>query len=354
MKDRFPLRKLLPILPQEMVQAIREAVPDVNAAEFRRKAAVQPVEELADGERAAIRYVSTRDIDRDSEIMVPKGAELTQFRLAPQVLWGHDYSQPPIGSDEWIQVDDYGLKAKTLFATTPRADEIWTLVKEGHLRTSSIGFVPLESVQSGGPGWAAEVNKLSRQWEMESTEFESVKQIYTKWLLLEHSDVSVPANIHALTQAVAKGLTLSLMLRKDLGIEEEDFPWASEKPFPNEHACRLRSPSAFQSDSFRRIEREHEGKKYAIIMGRLTGETTMTEQSYRYPKDAWMPDMARAHCKSHDGMMFEPASGAASADGIGRVERIIVRRVPQIVPIATPVDIAEIIREVIAIERGQV
>jgi len=81
-------------------------------------------------------------------------------------------------------------------------------------------------------------------------------------------------------------------------------------PYPNEHACRLREPGDFQPDSFRRIQREHEGKRYSVIMGRLKGETTMTEQAYRYSKDTWSASQARSHCKSHDGT-FEAATGEA-------------------------------------------
>jgi hypothetical protein len=90
-----------------------------------------------------------------------------------------------------------------------------------------------------------------------------------------------------------------------LGIEEGS---PDEKPYPNEHACRLRNPNDFQDDSFRRTSREHEGKKYSVIMGKLKGESTMTEQAYRYAKDTWKVNEARSHCKSHDGT-FEAAEG---------------------------------------------
>ncbi|MBA7533319.1 hypothetical protein ES705_25554 [subsurface metagenome] len=49
-------------------------------------------------------------------------------------------------------------------------------------------------------------------------------------------------------------------------------------------------------------------------MGRLKGETTMTEQAYRYPKDTWTVSQARKHCKDHDGILFEPATGKAEED----------------------------------------
>jgi signal peptide peptidase SppA len=80
-------------------------------------------------------------------------------------------------------------------------------------------------------------------------------------------------------------------------------------PYTNEHSCRLRDPGDFQSDSFRRMSRDSNGKQYDVIMGKLKGEDTMTDQAYRYPKDTWTEAEARTHCKEHDGILFEPASG---------------------------------------------
>lgn len=82
-------------------------------------------------------------------------------------------------------------------------------------------------------------------------------------------------------------------------------------PYENEHSCRLRDPDDFQDDSFRRTTRDHDGKEYSIISGRLKGEDTMTEQAYRYPKDIWAEGEARSHCTDHDGILFEPAEEAA-------------------------------------------
>lgn len=85
-------------------------------------------------------------------------------------------------------------------------------------------------------------------------------------------------------------------------------PVTDGKPYTSEHACRLKEPSEFQPGSFRRSSRTHEGKEYAVIMGRLKGEETMTDQAYRYPSDSWSADQARDHCTGHGGRMFEPAT----------------------------------------------
>lgn len=88
-------------------------------------------------------------------------------------------------------------------------------------------------------------------------------------------------------------------------------------PFPNEHSCRLRNPADFKADSFRRITREHEGKEYSVIVGRLKGETSMTEQAYRYNRETWSASSARSHCEGHDGS-FEAAEPKSQALQIER------------------------------------
>jgi len=45
---------------------------------------------------------------------------------------------------------------------------------------------------------------------------DNCRRIYTKWILLEHSDVPIPSNINALNIAVGKGLVISEDLLKDL------------------------------------------------------------------------------------------------------------------------------------------
>ena len=80
------------------------------------------------------------------------------------------------------------------------------------------------------------------------------------------------------------------------------------KPYPNEHACRIRDPGGF--DSFARKSRTStEGKKYAVIYGirREDGKRITEEQAYRYPISDWPESEARKHCSSHDGKTFEAA-----------------------------------------------
>ncbi len=92
-------------------------------------------------------------------------------------------------------------------------------------------------------------------------------------------------------------------------------------PYPNEHACRVRDPDDFRPDSFRRTERDHEGKKYSVIMGKLKGQDTMTDQAYRYPKDTWSETQARSHCQDHNGSFEAASDDAEDCIECGRVTR---------------------------------
>jgi uncharacterized protein len=84
-------------------------------------------------------------------------------------------------------------------------------------------------------------------------------------------------------------------------------------------------PARFQADSFRRIDREHEGKKYSAIIGRLKGETTTTIQALRYPIESWTAAQAKSHCSSHDGIAFEAATGEEKSAPCGCHEAAVTR-----------------------------
>lgn len=75
------------------------------------------------------------------------------------------------------------------------------------------------------------------------------------------------------------------------------------KPYPNEHACRLKDPKQFTE--FRRTKRKHDKKEYSIIWGKKGDD--WIEQAYRYAKDTWEKDDAKKHCDSHGGK-FELAN----------------------------------------------
>ncbi len=99
------------------------------------------------------------------------------------------------------------------------------------------------------------------------------------------------------------------------------------KPIAGWHACRIKNPSLFESGSFVTQKRKHAGKSYNVIMGKLKGETTLTEQSYRYATGAWDEAAARSHCKDHKGR-FEPAKAEGKAAGPTKVVKGLHGKLP--------------------------
>ena len=160
-------------------------------AEYVRKGLVPADLDFVEGERAVIARITTNGKDRDNEIVEPGGAILTDYENHPVVLFGHDHRSLPIGRSEWIKTDAKGLVSKTVYANTEKANEIYQYRKDGFPLAESIGFIPVES-------------KVFKEGDPEYKE--GVRRAYTKWILLEYSDVSVPSNPEALEIAVSKGL----------------------------------------------------------------------------------------------------------------------------------------------------
>jgi len=179
-------------------------------------------------------------------------------------LFNHSIMEP-IGKPE-LSVDKKGLFARIQIVRGVRkAEETLLLAKAGVITQMSIGY-----------------NTIKESWEKGIRHLQEVK-------LYDVSPVIFAANPEAVI----------------VGVKEAEL-----KPYPNEHACRLRNPDDFEEGSFRRVPRESGGKKFHVIMGRLEGEDTLTEQAYRYNKEVWDADDAKTHCKKHDGA-FEVAEKQA-------------------------------------------
>jgi len=221
--ERLLLKDILPDRAKDIAKKYKLKEEDI---EFIRKKNPLNAEDLQieDGERAAIRYINTADVDRDNEIVLPSGGQVNDFKKSPTVLYAHDYHGLPIGKDIWIKlVQGKGWLAKTVYAKHQLAVDVYNLVKEKFLNTSSIGFIPLESIKPEDKDWDSVGESIKSEYNINEKVFDKAKRIYTKWLLLEHSDVPVASNISALNIAVGKGLKIeSKELIDDLNIEITD------------------------------------------------------------------------------------------------------------------------------------
>src|SRR4030043_1112216 len=185
---------------------------------IRKTFAASEVKEVEGEDRTFLVTISTANPDRSGDIVRPEGMVIDNYLKNPVVSAFHDYRSPAIGQALEIQHDENSVIAKVKFAdkgTYPLADTLHDLYRQGIMRAWSIGFMPLESNILDGDG-----------------------REFTKWELLEFASVLVPANPEALTIMRTKGFD------PDKIMEEQDklFQATDEKPYPNEHACRLREP----------------------------------------------------------------------------------------------------------------
>lgn len=175
--------------------------------------------ETDDDERTVTAVISTITVDRDKEVLLSKGANFENYLKNPVVLWAHNYDEPPIARTLWMKASRNKITAKSKFAETEKAEEIYQLFKGGFLKAFSVGFLPAEN--GSHPPTPDEVKK--------HPEWAEARRIYDKWELLEYSPVPVPANPEALATAVkSKGILLSKETQDELGIEEDEVFYATE------------------------------------------------------------------------------------------------------------------------------
>lgn len=232
MKQLLKISEMMPYLPAALKDAIHHVAKDTgnatDALELHRHTHSEKakVNELDPSSRKSLAYVSYRTQDRDDEIVIPKSLKLDEFRKYSSVLVNHNYSLLPVGSDEWIDADDFGIKALTVHADTgagTMANVVWDLVRQGHLKGRSVGFVPTSYTKPGARDWDHVANQLQSNWkEFDKGRAEkSVSRIITGGVLLEHSFVSVPCNTDAELIGVVKSMNLDGKIIKQLGLEDK-------------------------------------------------------------------------------------------------------------------------------------
>ncbi len=142
-------------------------------------------------DRTIISTISTDSVDRDLEVVLPKGLELGPYEQSRIVLWAHDMKAKPIGKNLWITASDHELIAKTQFAETPAGEELWKLYKGDFLKSWSVGFIP-DRANMSGP--TSEELKTRPDWK-------TARNVIRKGELLEYSAVSIGCNRDALKRA---------------------------------------------------------------------------------------------------------------------------------------------------------
>jgi HK97 family phage prohead protease len=187
-----------------------------------------------EGSRDVLATITTDAVDRDGEVILPRGVDLGNYRKNPVVLWSHNPDVPPVGKALWIKPtpNGRGLVARVQFATTDEARDVCDLYKEGFLSGFSVGFRPLES----GPPTDVEIKARP--------ELAGVKRVHRKAELLEFSAVAIPCNPEALVVAKAlRSTTIQAEVDKAMSegsgtgggyATDDDGDGDGDKPMPKE------------------------------------------------------------------------------------------------------------------------
>jgi len=306
MKDKFPINNIKQFIDTEGYKG-----DEIIERKYYSETKINIKE---DEERTVICYISTDAVDADGDIIYPYGADFTRFQKNPVIHVDHSYkTEDVVGKGlEW-KVDDHGILCKIQFADcTQKAKDTWELIKNGFVKTHSIGFIAKEILIKG----SKEFSNFIVEKKLEVND--RCRRIIKAFELIESSIVSIPSNAEALNIAISsKSINISEELQKELKLNKE-LPIVNKdeiygelvditlKPFPNEHAARQNSP-----DKYVRFRRKNDafGPGINVIYG-ITSDGKAEIQSIRFSVPPWTVEKAKEWLKEHNYKTdVEPANG---------------------------------------------
>lgn len=276
---------------------------------LQRKICDSEIKEFDEKDLSVVHFISSELPDRGGDILYAgkndKGAGMIMLGrvvVLQQHGWGEMGSEP-IAKPLWIKPSTFkdaqgnsrnGIECKTQFFPDELGKRLWKKTTESYMPNWSVGWRPIES-------------KVEVKTDKNGDE---IRHVY-EWELLEYSIVGVPMQPDAQTREVEALLFKMIPEGEDrfgelVGWKAIDGPW-EEKPYPNEHACRLEDP-----DKYIRIRRQNDkfGKGIHAIWGVQSGGKPVELQAIRFSKSKFTAAEARAWIKDHKYKckMFEPAS----------------------------------------------
>ena len=253
------------------------------------------------GNEVEERYVegvaSGTELDKHGDRMAPSAIESMAKSLKQHVIAlnaEHDTSWlGELGDIDKLEVaenNDLGIKAKLNEMSS--AKDLWYALREQNkkLGLSIGGYVKDYEMVKEGEGDDAKWVRLYKKIDLDHIAVTSRPAYPKAW-------------VSVISKSIESKADNELILKKEM----EEI----QKPYPNEHACRLKSPG--QYDVCRRGTRSHNGKQYSIIFCKKTGGK-MEEQAYRYNKKTWSAGEAGSHCRAHGGTFSAARRGEKSLE----------------------------------------
>ena len=253
MKTKMRLFNLLPALEQEMQDSIGLALEELelslDTAVVKRVAGIAQKAE-SDGEKnKCIKILaSTREIDRDNEIIFPKGMDISQFKMNPKILNGHDFSKDLLAKAISVSRTEFGIPMTIEFAPTEEGEKFRMLSQFMPL-TFSIGFIPTDVLLPRDPGFGDLVKQLNGSWDefRNNKTGDKVSAFIRKGILLETSIVNIPSNAGAIQLAAAKAIEAGLIEEKDAVLVMKSFDIEPENKEPEPTKIEIKEPDKIKA-----------------------------------------------------------------------------------------------------------
>lgn len=154
---------------------------------------------------------NTDALDRDQEVLLPKGAVFDHFMKNPVMLDIHNYRAPAVGKVLAVRATEEAMEFDFQFADTDEGRKYSYLYANGYQKAFSVGFFPHKWVNTYDEGTPdkleLELPDGGKQ-EVDLSKYdEKPRRVYNHWELLEISPVPVPSNPEALLRAKMWQLT---------------------------------------------------------------------------------------------------------------------------------------------------
>jgi len=150
--------------------------------------------------REVTHLISDATLDRQGDVIDPRGWDLTEFKRNPVVLLDHDYRiEKIVARSTGVKANSRGLFARTKFADTGLGAQAFDLIRHGLARAWSVGFHASEahSLEAGAHAKCEVCKRVAKTGDAKPWGKHFVKQE-----LVEYSLVAVPANPSAVLSYV--------------------------------------------------------------------------------------------------------------------------------------------------------
>jgi hypothetical protein len=240
-------------------------------------------------------YVTTYDLDRDNEIILPTAwiKRIGNYQAHPILLSSHEYNslRNQIGKAVNLTIDEKGMKPTFEYFTgagNPEADWGYFLVSQKQA-AYSVGFIGNVYTED-----KTEIAKLLAPYNLVQVAIDTVKRVYTDVELLEISQVVVPANASAIQGDSYYSFIKSFITKPEPDITE------------NYIRIRVEDPDKFTDDGWATITISAE-KGIKAVIGKYKSDPNGSThvQSYLFDKDKWTVAEAEAWVKDHKSLSSE-------------------------------------------------